>query len=247
MNAPELTPRPVRLSVEVADALEAWLRTEGFAPGTQLPTEKVLCERFGVSRPVIREAIARLKADGCVRTRQGSGAFVAARPGEGVFRLPLPDVLPQDAADVFELRYVVETGAAALAAERRDAADLARIGAALARMRSALANAVDAVVDDDAFHVAIAEATHNRALARFQQFVGQQFSGSRAPTWSPDGHRAGRARDAQCEHERIFEAIAAGDARAARVAAAAHLSGAARRLGLDPARWGALTDEETQQ
>ncbi|AUN95597.1 FadR/GntR family transcriptional regulator [Pseudazoarcus pumilus] len=245
MNAPEPVPRATRLSDEVADALEAWLRSEGFAPGTQLPTEKVLCERFGVSRAVIREAIARLKADGCVRTRQGSGAFVAARPGEGVFRLPLPDVLPQDAADVFELRYVVETGAAALAAERREAADLAHIGAALARMREALAAAGDAVVDDDAFHIAIAEATHNRALARFQQFVGQQFSGSRAPTWSAAGHRAGRARDAQREHERIFAAIAAGDAPGARRAAAAHLVGAARRLGLDPARWRALAQEET--
>ncbi|MBA4743336.1 MAG: FadR family transcriptional regulator [Azoarcus sp.] len=247
MNAPELQSRTHRLSDEVADSLEAWMRAEGLAPGAQLPTEKVLGERFGVSRPVVREAIARLKADGCVRTRQGSGAFVAARPGEGVFRLPLPDVLPQDAADVFELRYVIETGAAALAAERREEGDLMRIAQALARMHAALIGADDAVVDDDAFHVAIAEATHNRALARFQQFVGQQFSGSRAPTWSPAGHRAGRAHDAQREHERIYEAIAAGDAHAARRAAAAHLSGAACRLGLDPARWGALTDEETQK
>ena len=244
MSALDVPRRSARLSDEVAGRLEAWLREEGFPPGTQLPTEKVLCERFGVSRPVIREAIARLKADGCVRTRQGSGAFVAARPGAGVFRLPLPEALPQDAAEVFELRYVVETGAAALAAERRDEGDLGRIRAALERMRDAIDEATDAVVDDDAFHVAIAEATHNRALARFQQFMGQQFSGSRAPTWSLAGHETGRARDAQNEHERIFEAIVAGDAQAARQAAAAHLTGAALRLGLDPARWRAVDDVE---
>lgn len=244
MNALDPIRRPARLSDDVAQQLDAWIRQQGLPPGAQLPTEKVLCERFGVSRAVIREAVSRLKADGCVRTRQGSGAYVAERPE--VFRLPLPDALPQDAAEVFELRYVVETGAAALAAERRTAQDLERIAAAIERMRHALDAHSDAVTDDDSFHVAIAEATHNRALARFAQFMGQQFSGSRAPTWSETGHATGRARDAQTEHQRLYEAIAAGDPMAARRAAAAHLKGAAHRLGLDPARWRAVDDEEEQ-
>lgn len=247
MTAILAVPGVTRLSDEVAGSLERWIREQGLPPGAQLPTEKVLCERFGVSRAVIREAISRLKADGCVRTRQGSGAFVAARPGSGVFRLPLPEVLPQDAAEVFELRYVIETAAAALAAERRTEADLARIRVALQRMRDAITEGMDAAGDDDDFHVAIAEATHNPPLARFQQFMGQQFSGSRLPTWSPGGHRAGRARDAQNEHERIFEAIAAADPVEARRAAAAHLTGAALRLGLDPARWRAVDDVENER
>mgnify|MGYP001422115676 CR=1 FL=1 len=243
MNAPDTAPRPARLGDEIAERLDAWIREQGLPPGAQLPTEKELCERFGVSRPVIREAIARLKAEGIVRTRQGSGAFVAEPPE--VFRLPLPDALPQDAAEVFELRYVVETGAAALAAERRDADDLERIAAALDHMRAALTTHADAAGHDDAFHAAIAAATHNRALARFAQFMGQQFARSRRPTWSEAGHRSGRAREAQDEHQRIFDAIAAGDAAAARQAAAAHLTGAARRLGLDTARWRALDEGET--
>src|SRR5690606_20252758 len=172
-----------------------------------------------------------------------SGAFVAERPE--VFRLPLPDALPQDAAEVFELRYVVETGAAALAAERRSEQDLQRIAATLSQMRAALDSHADAAGHDDAFHAAIAEATHNRALARFAQFMGQQFARSRRPTWSEAGHASGRAREAQDEHQRIFDAIAAGDAAAARQAAAAHLTGAARRLGLDTARWRALDEGET--
>lgn len=240
MSADQPAPAPLRLGDEIASRLEAWIREQGLPPGAQLPTEKVLCERFGVSRAVIREAIARLKADGRVRTRQGSGAFVAEVPG--VFRLPASETLPQDVQEAFELRYIVETGMAALAAERRTEADLARIADALRRMREALASDADAVADDDAFHVALAEATHNRALARFQEFMGRQFSQSRAPTWSEDGHRSGRARDAQSGHERIFEAIVAGDPQAARRAAAAHLSGAARRLGLDPVRWRAVDD-----
>jgi len=243
MDASPTAKRTSRLSDEVAVQLERWITEQQLSSGTQLPTERVLCERFGVSRAVIREAIARLKADGCVTTRQGSGAFVAARPGQGSFRLVRDpehslSIMPVEIWDIFELRYLVETGAAERAALRRTAEDLDRMRDVLARMQDALAAQADAVGDDDAFHVAIAAATHNPQIERFQAFMGGQFSDSRAPTWSSDGHRSGRAREAQAEHVRIFEAITRGDAKGARQAAQAHLVSAARRLGLDPLRWG---------
>lgn len=235
-----------RLSDDVARQLEQWIAEQQLQPGDQLPTEKVLCERFGVSRAVVREAVSRLKADGCVRTRQGSGAYVAARPGLGVFRLVRESPgdalasLPPGLSDVFELRYLMETGVTELAARRRTDEDVERMRAALLRMRAALESGGDGVADDDAFHVAVASATHNPQLERFQQFMGQQLSSSRTPTWSAVGHRAGWARHAQEGHERIFDAIVAGDAEAARRAAAEHLVSAARRLGLEPGRWPAL-------
>lgn len=238
MDAPSKVPRPPRLSDTVACGIEQWISAEGLAPGTQLPSEKALCDRFGVSRAVIREAISRLKAEGCVRTHQGLGAFVAAAPGQGSFRLLAePATSPDEAADVFELRYLVETDSAALAARRRGEEDLARLRAALEEMEAALAEGQDAGAGDDAFHVAIAAATGNPQLARFVDFMGRQFSHSRAPTWNAEGYRSGRAAQAQEEHRRLFAAIAAGDAAAARAAAEAHLAGAARRLGIDPARW----------
>lgn len=248
MNMPPIPDRPSRLSDEVAGQLERWIADQQLASGAQLPTEKLLCERFGVSRAVIREAISRLKADGCVTTRQGSGAYVAARPGHASFRLvresPQSQAIRWDeVSDIFELRYLVETGAAERAALRRTAADLERMRGMLDRMQDALVAEIDAVGDDDAFHIAIAAATHNPQIERFQAFMGGQFSDSRAPTWSGDGHRSGRARQAQSEHSRIFEAIAAGDAEAARSAAEAHLVGAARRLGLDSLRWGSNKTE----
>lgn len=255
MGASERSERAPRLSDVVARQLEAWISEQGLQSGALLPTEKVLCERFGVSRAVIREAISRLKADGCVTTRQGSGAYVAALPGQQSFRLvrassdahasPSTEISDREVSDIFELRYLVETGAAELAAQRRSGGDLERMGAALQRMAAALVSGGDAVSDDDAFHVAVAAATHNPQIERFQVFMGQQFSDSRAPTWSAEGHHIGRARDAQAEHERIFEAIVAGDAVAARAAAAAHLVGAARRLGLDAQRWGAAVGKVT--
>ncbi|AYH42360.1 FCD domain-containing protein [Azoarcus sp. DN11] len=252
----ERSRRGPRLSDVVARQLEAWISEQGLKAGAQLPTEKVLCERFGVSRAVIREAISRLKADGCVMTRQGSGAYVAARPGQGSFRLlrAAAGEVPTDGAvsdrevsDIFELRYLVEVGAAELAAMRRSPAELERMRAALDRMAAALATGADAHTDDDAFHVAVAAATHNPQIERFQAFMGQQFSDSRAPTWNAEGHHSGRARDSQAEHVRIFEAIVAGDAAAARAAATAHLVGAVQRLGLRERRWaGVVTKVEAR-
>ncbi len=230
--------RPPRLSDSVSRQLESWIRELGLAPGTQLPTEKSLCERFGVSRAVVREAISRLKAEGCVETRQGLGAFVAANPGEGSFRVD-GDAMPSgdEAADVLELRCMVECGAAELAARRRSSDDLARIARALQDMERALLSGGEGARADDAFHVAIAAASGNRQLERFLAYMGRQFSDSRLPTWSEDGHRAGRAAEAQAEHRRIFEAIRAADADAAGAAAREHLLGAARRLGISPRRW----------
>lgn len=230
---PQILDRPPRLSDRVSSQIEAWIRERGLAPGVQLPTEKVLCERFGVSRAVIREAISRLKAEGCVETRQGLGAFVAAIPGEGSFRLlrePEPGV--DDAADIFELRCMVESGAAELAAVRRTDEDLARIGRALDEMEQALTGGTGGAAADDTFHLAIAAASGNRQLERFLAYVGRQFSDSRLPTWNEDGHRAGRAAEAQAEHRRIFDAIRRADAGDAGVAARAHLTAAARRLGV---------------
>lgn len=241
-----------RLSEAVADALIALIADEGLEPGSRLPTEKLLCERFQVSRAVIREAISRLKADGVVRSRQGSGAFVALRPGQGSFRLVAaepglePERLRQLQA-VFELRYLIETGAAELAAIRREAAHLERMRTALDHMRDALRARCNAAADDDAFHVAVAAASMNPQLERFQAFMGQQLSQSRLPTWSAYGHEAGRALEAHREHEAIHAAIEAGNPVAAREAAAAHLIGAARRLGLAPLPWRGSIEREGEE
>ena len=238
-----------RLSDHVASQVQRWISEQQLQSGAQLPTERELCEKFGVSRPVIREAISRLKADGFVLTRQGSGAYVAGRPGHGSFRLvgetvETPTGPMVEMAHIFELRFLVETGAAERAAQRRSEADLERLRAVLARMQTALDEEKDAVGDDDAFHIAIGAATHNPQIERFLVFMGQQFSDSREPTWNREGHRSGQAREAQAGHVRIFDAIAAGDPAAARAAAAAHLMGAARHVGIDPRRLEADQTEE---
>ena len=230
------------LGEPVAHDLERWIVRAGLAAGDRLPSEKLLCERFGVSRAVIREAIARLKAEGVITTRQGAGAFIAALPGRSSFRFDRLQQASHDErhaamAQMFELRYLIERGAAELAAMRRTPADLQRMQAALERMERALVRRTDAAIDDDLFHVAVAEASHNPQLARFLAYMGRQLSDTRVPTWSRTGHAAGWARVAHEEHCRLYSAIERGDAGQARRLAEAHILDAAQRLGLPALPW----------
>lgn len=223
--------RPPRLSEEVSSELGARIQRGDYAPGAQLPTEKVLSETFGVSRAVVREAIARLKADGMIETRQGSGAFVAANPKSLNFRIAPGG--EEGLLHIFELRTMIEATVAELAARRRTDADVKAMRACLKRMDDALAAESDGSEADDDFHLAIAAATHNQYVLRLAEFLGRQFSESRRMAWVDHPRGMESPREAQREHQLLIEAISAGNPAAARAAAHMHLRGAAERVGLD--------------
>src|SRR6476469_10247926 len=113
-------PRPPRnLMEEVVARIAGEIRSGRLAPGARLPTEQQLMQAMGVSRTVVREAVAALRAEGLVTTRQGSGAFVSADASRVPFRID-PEGLSSigDVLEVMELRLAIEVEAAALAAER---------------------------------------------------------------------------------------------------------------------------------
>jgi len=176
---------------------------------------------------------SRGSSAGLIETRQGLGAFVCETPPSLAWRIGTANLSAQaDLRYVFELRAEVETGAAALAAERRSEAQLDRIRAALAEMAAAISSGGDGVEADAAFHRAIAEASNNPYYRDFMIFlavsVTQSIAAARRHSalveeWTPKVQR---------EHERICEAIAGRDADAARQAVRGHLISAARRLGL---------------
>ncbi len=128
---------------------------------------------MGVSRTVVREAVAALRADGLVVTRRGSGAYVAGNPTASPFRIVAPQIgRIEDVLDVMELRLAVEVEAAALAAERADRKHVAKVRAALRDIDRALRDGEGAVAEDFAFHRAIAGATGNAQFPRFLAFLG---------------------------------------------------------------------------
>lgn len=226
--------RSTGLGNALAGKLAAAITAGEFPPGGRLPTEKQLVERFVVSRAVVREAIARLKTEGFVETRQGSGAFVTAKPGLASFRIGAHGAAPgsineAELPHIFELRAIVEAGMAELAAQRRSESDLAAIRRAWDDMQQALQAGRDGSGADDAFHAAIAAAAHNPYLAQFAAFLAQHFSATRAVTWQAAAIDAGSAAAAQAEHAKLLEAIDAGDGVSAASAARAHIRQAAAR------------------
>jgi GntR family transcriptional repressor for pyruvate dehydrogenase complex len=235
--------RAPRLSEEVSLALEGRITRGEWLPGDQLPAEKVLAESFGVSRAVVREAIARLKADGRVESRQGSGAFVALVPKSLNFRFWQGDgPALAELRDIFELRAMVETSVAELAARRRIPEDVAAMQRYLQKMDEALQDGSDGSEADDDFHLAVAAATHNTYAHRLVEFLGRHFSASRRLAWTLPGQNGALPKEAQAEHWMMFEAIAAGNPAQARQCAHRHLHCAAARLGIELANDLALDD-----
>src|SRR5437868_867731 len=137
MSRPSLSvtqplPAPRSLTGELVARLTDDITSGKIPPGSQLPTEQELIAATGVSRTVVREAVAALRADGLVVTRQGVGAFVSAAPQQAPFRID-PEGMRSldDVLHVMELRLGVEIESAGLAAERASRAQVRAIGAAL--------------------------------------------------------------------------------------------------------------------
>lgn len=217
------------LTGRVIEALRARIRSGEVRPGDRLPTEPQLTEEFGVSRTVIREAIAGLRADGLVEPRQGVGVFVREPPPAVGLRLPEAGAhLLSAIIETLELRTAVEIEAAGIAAERASPAQAARIRECLAEIDGAIARGERSERADFAFHLAIAEATNNPLFAEFLGFLGRRtIPRSQLPGAGelPEGYLA----QIQSEHRAILEAIAGGDAMAARSAMRVHLRGSLER------------------
>jgi DNA-binding FadR family transcriptional regulator len=201
-----------------------------FPVNARLPSETELALRFGASRPVVREALARLRDDGIIVSRQGSGSYVKRRPDIAVLRfVPVSSV--NDIQRCFEFRHGLEGVAAALAAERSEDADLAEIRAAFDALEAATRNHQHGVDADERFHLAIAKATHNTYHVSVQSSLQPHIVFGMSLTRNLSMLRtAERLRVVQDEHRAILEAIAARDANAARTAMHAHLDNARRRM-----------------
>ena len=224
--------RPRTLALELVEALVERIREGRLALGDKLPTEAAIMAEFGVSRTVVREAISKLQAAGHVQTRHGIGTFVVGAGDGGAFRIaPEQMATLRDVIAVLELRIGVETEAAALAAQRRTEEDLTRMRGALDAVSTAIEAGRDAVAPDFQFHLAIARATQNPHFSELMATLGARI----IPRARLDGdeamNEARRAylRRVNLEHESILDAIASGDADAARAAMRMHLANSRER------------------
>src|SRR3954464_240352 len=165
-----------KLSHGLFEQLAEQIKSGRLEPGARLPTEAELTRAARVSRTVVREAVAALRAEGLVVTRQGVGAFVSAMPQQAPFRIDPERMQSLDEVlNVMELRLGVEIESAGLAAERASRGQVRAIGAALEAIERASHGGKRAVDEALELHRAIAEATGNPEFPRFLQFIGRHL------------------------------------------------------------------------
>lgn len=211
----------------VSRVLLTKIRDGEWKPGDKLPSVVELSASFGVGRSTVREALSALKATGWLDIRHGGGTFVKKElPSE---RNEQADPFKEAASimELLEVRKVLETGTATLAARNRTAADLEALGAVLVSMRQALENDDTAAGEqaDVAFHAAIAAASHNSLLSGLMdsmaERLGRTIGQTRELWFYQETSTAARLLE---EHHAIYDAIAAGNAEEASRLIGTHLT-----------------------
>jgi DNA-binding FadR family transcriptional regulator len=236
MNVQPVSRRP-HLAEHIARSLSDEIASGRLRPGDRLPTEQFLSQNFGVSRNVVREGIATLRAQGLIQSRQGVGVFVAAAPAAE--RALLPESAPLLDGDntirnMFEVRAILESQAAALTATHMTPRKLKTIQDAVLRMQYEGEPTLDTVNADLDFHRAVAAASGNdyletmirTVLEPMRALITMNFA-RRGPVFSNIPHAA------RGEHEELVQAFIDRDAGAARQIMGQHIVSAASRFGYE--------------
>ncbi|WP_347091195.1 FadR/GntR family transcriptional regulator [Sphingomonas parapaucimobilis] len=219
-----------RLADRAYTAIVRIINDEWLAIGDRLPSEARLAETFGMSRTIVREALARLASDGITEARRGAGSYVKRRPSERLgTHMPMDELAKT--LGTYEVRFVLEAETARLAALRRSSEQMEAIEQALAALRAALLSDAPAHDEDWVLHRAIVEATGNSAFIPVFDHLkdevmhilraGVDISRSRPP------EVIGAMMD---EHDAIVEAIRGRDPDGAALAMRWHLSQGRKRL-----------------
>ncbi|WP_321793581.1 FadR/GntR family transcriptional regulator [Caballeronia sp. J97] len=213
-----------------SDILNSIMEGE-FKEGDRLLTEHALAERFATSRPTVREALARLRADGIIVTRRGSGTIVGRRPDPDVRRFAPLETL-SDIRRCYEFRVVTESGAAELAAIKAEEDDIRAIQKAWDQLERVVETQQGIGAKDDfAFHLAVARASKNQFFITVLSFIEEQVEVSMNLSRNLSFVKTlERQRLVQREHLDVLEAIRARDPARAGKAMRAHLENALERM-----------------
>jgi GntR family transcriptional regulator, transcriptional repressor for pyruvate dehydrogenase complex len=218
----EAIPREARLSDKVTDAILEMIVSKRLKVGDALPPERELGKQFGVSRTVIREAVRALGAKGLLEVRGGSGVRIVA-VDEATVRESMRHFVQGsslDYAKVDEVRLVLEVAAAGLAAARATDVDIATIDETIVAMENESKSLERSVLNDLAFHRAVATSTHNELFLVLHDSMGEMLLEVRRRNLS----RGRDERQLVVEmHRRIRDGIAAHDPEAAQQAMRDHL------------------------
>ncbi|QND55192.1 FadR family transcriptional regulator (plasmid) [Phyllobacterium sp. 628] len=219
-----------RLAQQLIDHLRSQIETGMLKKGDQLPTEPQLESSFGVSRTVVREAIADLRAAGYVKPVQGKGVFVSEPNHHQTFNLTPVEInsIPET-LEMLEFRMATEGEAAAIAAYRRTAEQESAMRSANRRMALLIDEGKPTAEADYEFHMAIAAATNNRFyIEALRHFGPRAIPRSQFPNL-PDASDTHYLTKVHLEHVEILSAIVEQDPDRARQAMRSHLMASQKR------------------
>jgi GntR family transcriptional repressor for pyruvate dehydrogenase complex len=207
---------------DAAERITELIASGEFPPGARLPPERDLCLRLTVSRPTLREAIRALGAMGVLQSRQGAGTYVtdlAPLTLSGPLRFMI-GLNPRSLVELADVRRLLESGAAELAAGTIEPAQLDELRAVIEELRSEPVTPARMAELDARFHRVIHVAARNDLLLALLDGMGSLAERSRRIT----GREPRLRRTTMAAHERIYHALAARDPAAARLAMLDHLS-----------------------
>lgn len=228
-GAGEVDPTTAKLSDIVYARIVGGIASGDYPVGSKLPTENELAELLAVSRPIVREALARLRDSDIVISRRGSGTYVRRAPIASDRKLaPLSSI--SDMRRCLEYRVSLEGENAFHAAKARAPSTNDMLAMALGRLERGIEREEISIDDDFAFHFAVAEATGNRffiaAMAAMRDAIMAGMTITR--NFALLGSRE-RVLELHKEHVEIFAAIEARNPEAARTAMRVHLENAIKR------------------
>jgi len=216
-----------RLYRQIADQITALIERGEYTVGARLPPERDLAKQLGVSRPSVREALIALEVEGYVEVRVGSGVYVI-----GPRTAPAGEPLPADSGpfELIRARWLIEAECAALAAKAATKAQVRAMEEALDDMESDREKGTMPLASDRLFHLRIAEASGNSALALVVKTLWDQRTGPLFLRLEHHFDTPALWGLAIREHREIIAAIARHDPGAARTAMRRHMNHAAKRF-----------------
>ncbi len=231
-NGVHMTPKTVSLGNYVYEELLKKICASDFSAGSRLPSESALAKSFGVSRPVVREALAQLREEGVIESRRGAGSFLVRTP-----QASLRDVTRienwSDILHCYEYRAMLESRIALLAAQRATAEDIRRIRRCYERQKEEFFNGISAEGTDGEetsmdrdfeFHKSVAEATHNSFFVRSLEQLNLEMRRSMYLIIKLfESHKHRHYMIISEEHGRIVDAIESRNAELAEAAMKLHI------------------------
>ncbi|TDT43692.1 GntR family transcriptional repressor for pyruvate dehydrogenase complex [Maribacter spongiicola] len=194
------------LQNEIISKIRDLINYKNLEPGDKLPSERMLSERFEVSRSNVREAIQKLEFYGILKSKPQSGTFVADI-GQVAMNGMMEDILGLEDPDfksLVETRILLELKTVRLAAQRRTEEDLVKMEAALDAYKEKVTNNEDAVQEDLLFHLSIAQACRNSTINRMMLIITPEIINNFEKYHVCDKNQASKR---VIEHQNIFEAI----------------------------------------